>query len=159
VNQIPYQSGIHFPRTQAERDDPVVVWRRPNREFFASGACHILAYALVNRMWFAGYRLIYLRPTGDFPGQHVYATNGEWALDAAGWTLEAELLAVTKAEYSAAHPGWDYVLEQIDVGIEDFCERNGHRLPEDFAKRPWKRAHVYLTELGYRPPTTAADQS
>jgi hypothetical protein len=145
-----YESGVRFARTQAERDSPELAWRMPDRRFFAAGACHILASAFL-RQHPEGFWAIFLRPLGEFPGQHVFVTDGYWALDAGGWTSVPELLAVTSSQYGDAYPGWDCRLELIDVDLREFCVVNGHRLPEQFAHSPWRRANRYLRLLGDHP--------
>jgi hypothetical protein len=142
-----YQSGLHFVRTQAERDDPLLAWCRPDRAFFAAGACHILAWAFLNAHRGSGFRAWHIRPTSGHPGQHVFVSDGRWALDAGGWTPESVLLDVTSADYRVVYPGWACAVTGIG-DMRPWCTANRHRLPEQFPRLPWRRAHRYLRELG-----------
>lgn len=46
----------------ATKRDPHLRWALPNRVFFAAGACHVLAYAFLERHWKESLRAVWLRP-------------------------------------------------------------------------------------------------
>lgn len=153
------RSTLGFTRTDAERRDQSRSWARPDEAFFAAGACHILAWAAVERFderFGAGrFGPVLLRPRFGAPGLHVFATDGERAFDFNGWSRQADLLAVTAADYGAAHPGWAHDLVPVGhLDIDGFCAAHGHRHPSDFAAVPWARAHRYLdrfpSDFSYR---------
>jgi hypothetical protein len=149
-----YRSTLRFRRSVAERNDPMLAWARDDVSFFAAGACHILAWAFTATR--PGFAVIHLRPLGGHPGHHVYASDGMWAFDHCGWTPEAELLAVTSADYRRAFPGWRCERIPVRDDIETFCRNNNHRLPAQFPYPPWQRAHAFIAR--FAPGNGGADR-
>ena len=132
-------------------------WARNDQAFFAAGACHILADLFVQLHADEDFRMIYLKPHKDFPGSHVYASNGVWAFDHNGWTKESELLKSTQKAYVQKYPGWGYTKHTIEPAIdalENFCKANYHRLPWQFAHLPWDRAYKYIKQFEQSPPNS-----
>jgi hypothetical protein len=102
------EPGIIYQRSPEEYQDTFLHWQRPDRAFFANGACHILAHMFLSLHYGEDYQLISIEPEGDYPGNHMYASNGTWAFDFNGWSLEEDLLAVHQAAYQQAYPDWNY---------------------------------------------------
>lgn len=151
-----YQPSFLFDRTPEEKRDMFKSWARDDQAFFASGACHILAELFVQLHQNEGFMMIHLKPHKGFPGNHVYASNGEWAFDHNGWTQESKLLAVTVKAYQEQYPGWGYerrVIEPAIDSLERFCKENYHRLPWQYAYLPWERAYEYIARFDAAPPT------
>jgi hypothetical protein len=99
--------------------------------------------------------MTYLKPSKNFSGNHVYASNGEWALDHNGWTKQSDLLRVTEEAYKQKYADWDYTRHLIEPAVdalENFCKANNHRLPWQFAYRPWERAYKYIQRFSAEPP-------
>ena len=46
---------MFFPKIDV-KNDPVRRWHRPDRHFFANGACQVLAYAFLERYPDMGFR-------------------------------------------------------------------------------------------------------
>ena len=86
-------------------------------------------------------------------GAHVYIRYGEWMFDHNGWTLEAEMIEVVKAGFTAHYPGWDFEQTIVTEDIETFCRNNNHRQPWQFAHLPWERAYNYIKQFPDRPPS------
>lgn len=149
-----YVPAIRHMRTDAERRDQRLSWARPDTAFFASGACHVLAFRFVRRHPDEGYRVILLRPHEEFPGSHAYATDGTWAFDFNGWVLESTLLAESAAECLQRWPSWDFDRIEIDVDLDLdlFCRRWGHRRPADFGFDVVNRADRFLDCFPPEPP-------
>ena len=150
-----YKPSYLFDRTTEEKRDIFKSWARSDQAFFASGACHILAEAFVQLHQHENFTMVHIKPTQGFKGNHVYASNGEWAFDHNGWTKEAELLEVTKTAFKDRYPGWAYeriVIEPTTSSLEDFCKKNNHRLPWQYAYLPWERAYNYIATFDNRPP-------
>ena len=139
-----------FRRTPAERADQELSWRRSDQAFFASGACHVLAWAFQHTYPDAGFSTIALRKVGNEHASHVYVSDGTWAFDHDGWTLEAELLEVT----AAAEPDAPWERLVIDSDLETYCVEHHSLPPHLFAHPPWQRAHDYLAR--FDPPPAAA---
>ncbi|MEU7137850.1 hypothetical protein ABZ942_00220 [Nocardia sp. NPDC046473] len=128
-----------FRRTPLERADEHLSWHRDDQSFFAAGACHILAYAFLE-IHPGEFRPIGLWPNGADDPCHVYASDGRWAFDHCGWTLESELLAVSQAA-EPCEP------QPIRADLDELCARHWHRARAEFAHDPWHRAHEYIARF------------
>ncbi|HZM84621.1 MAG TPA: hypothetical protein VFC19_53550 [Candidatus Limnocylindrales bacterium] len=126
-----YQPAGLFRRTEAERADQMLSWRRGDQAFFASGACHILAWTFVETH--PDFQIYGLLPRGETGFGHIIASDGPWAFDHCGWTPTAELLQAYDAE-----------MVLIETDLETFCTANNHRRPEQYAFSPWQRARDYI---------------
>ena len=150
-----YKPSYLFDRTPEQKRDMFLSWERDDQSFFASGACHILADLFVQIHQHEGYYMVHIKPAEGFPGNHAYASNGEWAFDHNGWTKEAELLETTEKAYQTKYPDWKYeriVIASSATSLEDFCKANNHRLPWQYAYFPWERAHKYISQFSSTPP-------
>ncbi|MFX0578762.1 hypothetical protein [Nocardia nepalensis] len=136
-----------FRRTPLERADQDLAWHRDDQWFFAAGACHILAYAFLethsHRFTAKG-----LWPADAADPGHVYVSDGTRAFDHCGWTLERELLAVSRA----VEPAANYQSRAIRMGLDELCARHWHRTRAEFLHDPWPRAHAYIARLDSSPP-------
>ena len=146
--------AIRLRHTELERRDQHASWTRTDEAFFAAGACHVLAFALLSRHPREDRTAVFLRPVGGLPGSHVYVRRGAWAFDFNGWTTEDVLLAANTAECRQSWPAWE--CDRIDIAepIETFCVTWNHRLPRDFAGDAMARANRYLDRFPGDPPTT-----
>lgn len=124
-----------FRRTPIERSDQWVSWERTDQAFFASGACHILAWACRDAFLERSLVLVSLRFAGEVPSTHAYATWGEWAFDHSGWNAETDLLTANETFEGRA-------MERVEVAgdLAAFCAENHHRMPEQYWRDPWPRA-------------------
>ena len=151
-----YKPSLLFNRTPEQRHDMFASWSRSDQAFFAAGACHILADLFVQLHAHEGFHMVYIKPDKGFTGNHVYATDGNWAFDHNGWTKESDLLAITKEAYEQRYSGWGYtkhVIEPAIYALENFCKANNHRLPWQFAYLPWERTYKYIKQFPDSPPT------
>lgn len=149
-----YKPSLLFERTADERKDPFLSWKRSDQAFFASGACHILAEMFRQLHFGESYEVIFIRPVEEMPGTHVYVTNGEWAFDHNGWTLEKVLLETIEIEYKKKYKGWGYKRIVVAEDLEAFSRNNNHRQPWQFAYLPWERAYKYINQFPTDPPIT-----
>lgn len=83
---------MFFPKIDL-KNDPVRRWHRPDRHFFANGACQVLAFAFLERYPDIGFRARWIKPAAGFTGNHIYVTDGINAFDYHGLTSEQRLLA------------------------------------------------------------------
>ncbi|WP_051517360.1 hypothetical protein [Deinococcus phoenicis] len=141
-------------RTPEEKRDVALSWQRPDLNFFAAGACHVLAFAFLELYPQAGFRPRFIRPVGEHGGAHIYVTDGLLAFDAQGYVPEAELLALHRAAYQAAIPSWQAAVRPVTVPLAGFCAANNHRAPWDFPPGVWARARAYLAQFP-EPPSRA----
>lgn len=144
----PYRPALLFTRTEAERKDQKLSWLRSDRAFFAAGACHILAFEFMERHRGESYSVICLSPTNSGVGHHVYVTDGVWAFDFNGWTLEATLIQESVKAMRKLEPDWACRRMVIDLGLESFCKQHQHRLPSQFAHDPTERARLFIERFG-----------
>jgi len=147
-----YVSGTEYTRTPEERADPFLSWKRDDKAFFASGACHILSFFFTILYPDNGYEIIFIKPKNRLPGSHVYVKSGDWAFDFNGWSKEAELLNVTEGAYGKQYPGWGYEKIVVKDDLETFCKQNYHRPPAYFAYLPWERTYKFIRQFSSNPP-------
>jgi hypothetical protein len=140
-------------RTEEERRDQVPSWKRTDAAFFAAGACHVLAFRFLARHAGEMFAGIYLRPRNGLPGSHTYVSDGTWAFDFNGWTLEEVLLSESAADTRRRWPGWDFDRIVVEKSLDQFCVSWQHRLPSEYAGDVIRRADGYLDRLGAHPPT------
>jgi hypothetical protein len=148
-----YPPPTTFFRTPEQKADQFLSWARADDAFFGGGACHILAYTFFDMHRNEGYDIIYTRPLGKHPGNHVYIYKNGWAFDFAGWTKEDEVLAVMRRSYTELYPEWDFERMIITkMELEDFCKQYHHRPPAYYAYLPWERTYRYLKQFKQQPP-------
>ncbi len=72
-----YEPGIKYWRKPEEKANQFLSWKRNDKAFFASGACHILAFTFTYLHPDKNLALIHIKPKGKFSGNQVYAIDGE----------------------------------------------------------------------------------
>lgn len=73
----------------------------------------------------------------------MFASNGEWAFDFNGWTLEKELLQEYTQAYKEKFEGWEY--DRVVVPLDW----------KRYAYLPWERAYNYIKQFPSEPPKGA----
>jgi hypothetical protein len=145
---MPPEPAIRYRRTPEQLASPELSWARPDRAFFAAGACHILAYCAIRRWPHRGLEMVYLRPVEDYGGHHVWASNGELAIDFNGWCLEAELIRANEEACRAETASWRYALERIPpADLETAFRSRRLRAPSQFPGDVLARAEAYLDQI------------
>ena len=86
--------------------DPERRWALPDRIFFACGACHILAYAFLERHPGSRFRAVWLKPKKGFTGSHIVVSRSGQAFDYHGYSSWEALLAHTSRKACRWWPGW-----------------------------------------------------
>jgi hypothetical protein len=149
---VPAQASGEFRRTTLERSDQRVSWERPDQAFFASGACHILAWECRDLHRGHPLGIAAIRFADEERAFHVYATWQGWAFDHAGWNAETDLLTVNTEFEGRA-------IERIGIttGLAEFCARHYCRMPEQYWRDPVPRARAYAGR--HRPPWDAGQAS
>ena len=100
-----------------------------------------------------GFDLIYTKPVNKQPGNHMYASNGTWAFDFSGWSLEKDLLKVNETFAKDRYPNWNYERIVTKEGVPEYLNNSNHlRAPEYFPELPWKRAYDYIHMLPSAAP-------
>ena len=54
--------------------------------FFACGACHILAFAFLERYGSSALKAIWIKPASGFTGNHIFIAANDWVFDYHGYS-------------------------------------------------------------------------
>lgn len=138
------------------KQDRLRHWALPDRHFFASGACHILAHTFMETYPDAGYEPIWIEPARGFTGNHIVAVRGEYAFDYHGYTLWPRLLAHMTAKAQRWWPGWSATLVSLpkQVLVSEPLSRTVDGLwlrePGQFPYDPVPRAQCFVCRFADR---------
>ena len=144
---------MFFPKINV-KDDPFRRWHRPDRHFFANGACQVLAFAFLERYPDLGFHARWIKPTASVTGSHIYVADGVNAFDYHGLTTEQRLLAFGFARARRFFPGWDATLLDLptDVLVSERRSRQIEGLwlrePGQFLHDALPRARAFLDRFG-----------
>ncbi len=72
-------------RTVEEKADQNLSWTRPDEEFFAAGACHVLAAAFLAMYPEAEFRAWRFAPRAGYRGSHMVVVREDLVFDWAGY--------------------------------------------------------------------------
>jgi hypothetical protein len=137
--------------------DPARQWALPDRVFFAAGACHIAAYAFLERYPDAGFTALWQKPAPGFWGNHLFVVRDDVAFDYHGYTSLAALLAHERRKANRWWPGWSCELVPLpaDVLVSEAKSRTYDRLwlrePTQFLHDALPRARRFLAR--FPPPS------
>ena len=135
---------------------PELQWALGDRQFFACGACHILAFAFLEKYPAAGFGAVWIKPAAGFVGNHVIATDGELAFDYHGFSRWEHLLSHSVRKAERLMPGWSHTLLPLppDVLVSEAKSRTIDGLwlrgPEQFLHNALPRARAYVDR--FTPP-------
>jgi len=144
---------MFFPKTNV-KDDPVRRWHRPDRQFFANGACQVLAYAFLEKYADLGFHARWIKPAAGYPGNHIFVTDGQNAFDYHGLTTEQRLLSLCFRRARRFFPGWHATLVDLptDALISEQRARQFEGLwlrePTQFLYDAAPRARAFLDRFG-----------
>jgi hypothetical protein len=139
-------------RSSEAKADPVLSWNRPERPFFAAGACHVLAAAFLELHPNEAWHTIIIRPEPGFRGGHIVVANDKMVFDYHGYSDEDAFLRRYRAKMGRFFPNWGCTLHRVDgspVSVE-FCAQNKLRKPDQFLHDPFPRAMKYVQRLDAR---------
>ena len=155
---------MFFPKINV-KVDPVRRWHRPDRHFFANGACQVLAFAFLERYSDLGFHARWIKPATGYAGNHIFVTDGRNAFDYHGLTTEAQLLSFAFRRARRFFPGWDATLVDLPTEVLISEQRSRQieglwlREPEQFLHDAMPRAQAFLDKFGNlrnRLPTSSA---
>ena len=132
------------------KGNPQKRWALPDRVFFASGACHILAFAFLERYPHSGFRPVWIKPAHGFTGHHIVLINQDAAFDYHGYSDWGRLLSHTHRKASRWWPGWTAALVELptDVLVSESKSRTYDGLwlrePKQFLHDALPRAQAFL---------------
>lgn len=139
------EAAGRYRRNDAERRDQRLSWNRPDQAFFASGACHVLAWTCREIHPEVVIGIGAVRFTGERQVFHVFATWQGWAFDYSGWNREADLLRVNQ-DFE------DRPLDRVEIttDLPTFCSEHHSRMPDQYWADPRPRARAYAA--AFAPP-------
>lgn len=139
--------------------DPVKRWNQPDRVFFACGACHILAWAFLQKYPTAGFSPLWIKPADGFTGNHIFLTRDDGlAFDYHGYSRRDRLLAHTHEKANRWWPGWHAETVPLPPGVLVSEARSRTydglwlREPGQFLHNALPRAEAYLARFPAPPP-------
>ncbi len=142
---------MFFPKINV-KNDPVRRWHRPDRHFFANGACQVLAFAFLERYPDMGFHARWIKPAVGFTGNHIYVTDGINAFDYHGLTTELRLLTFVFMRGRRFFPGWDATLVDLPTDVSEQRSRQIEGLwlrePKQFLYDALPRARNFLDRFG-----------
>ncbi len=138
-------AAISFRRTPEQVADVVLAWQRPDRPFFAAGACHILARQFTRRH--PDFTIVALQPKPGWNGSHVFATNGTQAFDFNGLSLEADLIRANVEASRAQSPDWEFELVPATGEFDTFCRSINCRTAELYPGDVEARADRFIDSI------------
>lgn len=144
-------------RTPEQKADLGWNWARPDYEFFAAGACHVLAAAFLLEYPEARFQAWRVEPDVGQRGAHVVVASDEWVFDWAGYEKRNAFVSGYCGALRALFPSWQarFVKLELDPIGWDCCRRHQHRHPSQFLHDPMPRARAYVRRF----PPSALDQT
>ncbi|WFU15651.1 hypothetical protein [Bradyrhizobium sp. CB3481] len=143
------RGAMFFPKINV-KTDPVRRWHRPDRHFFANGACQVLAFAFLERYSDLGFHARWIKPATGYIGNHIFVTDGRNAFDYHGLTTEAYLLSFAFRRARRFFPGWDATLVDLPTEVLISEQRSRQieglwlREPKQFLHDALPRARSFL---------------
>ena len=145
------ESGRRVYRIEgAIKKDPAKRWALPDRVFFACGACHILAFAFLERHPHAGFTPVWLKPAAGYTGNHIVVRRNDVTFDYLGYSSWSALLAHIQEKANRWWPGWSAETIELppDVLVSEAKSRQyvglWLREPKQFLHDALPRAHRFL---------------
>ena len=150
---------MHRVRTKGySKSDPEMRWGLPDRVFFACGACHVLAYAFLERYGSLGIKALWLKPDSGLTGNHIFVATDAWVFDYHGYSDRDRFLAHTDKRARHWWPGWQASLFELprDVLVSEAASRRYEGLwlrePGQFLHDAMPRTRAYLNRFPTPPP-------
>lgn len=138
------------------KSSPEKRWALSERVFFACGACHILAFAFIERFPDAGFSPRWIRPAKGFIGSHIVVVRDEVAFDYHGYSRWPDLLEHISAKANRWWPGWSAEVFPLPPALlvseirSRYYDRLWLRQPNQFLHDALPRARRFLDR--FPPP-------
>jgi hypothetical protein len=95
---------------EAKKRDAKLRWALPDRVFFACGACHILAFAFLERYGSSALKATWIKPASGFTGNHIFIAANDWVFDYHGDSYREHFFTHTYRKAGRWWPGWQATL-------------------------------------------------
>ncbi|WP_119165876.1 hypothetical protein [Algihabitans albus] len=128
-------------------------WALPDRVFFACGACHILAYAFLERYGRPDMRALWFKPAAGYTGNHIVVTTERWVFDYHGFSNRESYFAHVFKRARQKWPGWSATLVELPrealVSEQKSRDYDGLwlREPTQFPENALPRARAFLNRF------------
>ncbi|QGY05767.1 hypothetical protein MMSR116_30615 [Methylobacterium mesophilicum SR1.6/6] len=148
---------MYLRSTPGAKHDSVKRWNLPDRVFFACGACHILAHALLERYGRPGMTVLWFKPAPGSTGNHIVVATEAWVFDYYGYCVRNLCIARTFDRARLRMPGWGAALVPLPPEVPISERRFGRigglwlREPRQFVHDALPRARRYLGRFGPPP--------
>ena len=138
-----------FILEKGTKKDPIKRWNLPDEIFFGHGACPILAGVFLEIFPNFGFNAIKITPKKDYPGNHIYVTNGKYAFDYHGLSLESTLKIEFFKAYKERFPHWEAEVENINYSLLNTKSLNQRKMlgPDQYLHDPKIRGEKYINKL------------
>lgn len=139
------------------KKNAVMQWALPDRVFFACGACHVLAYAFLERWGQSDMRAMWIKPSLGFIGNHVFIDGGDWVFDYHGYSSKPRFIEHIWRGAQRRWPGWAGSLHQLPPDVLISGEKSQAydglwlREPGQFLHDAMPRAQAYLRRFQAPP--------
>lgn len=139
--------------TQEIKQDPEKRWALPDEVFFAAGACHILAFAFLEKYPDLEFQAKWIKPLNGHRGNHIFVTNNELAFDYNGFTTIDNFIENTEGQMRSIFYNWNYELinlpKRVLVSEKESKTYDGLwlREPGQFLHDALPRAEKYLEKF------------
>jgi hypothetical protein len=146
-------------RTDEEQADPRLFWLRSDEEFFAAGACHVLAGAFLALHPHAEFSAWSIRPRAPHGrGGHIVVAGEDLVFDWAGYSPRDAFLSEYVDAMRTLFPDWGWDFDKLDMDpiAWDFCRTRNHRHPTQFPHDPIPRATAFIRRFPSPYSVTAA---
>lgn len=144
---------VYFRRTPGAKSDQIRRWNLPDRAFFAAGACHILAFAFLERFPDGDGKAIWLKPLDGSPTNHIIVLTGDYSFDYLGFVGREKRLEHFRRRALSRYPGWrcELVALPAEVLISEVKSKTYQGLwlrePQQFAHDAMPRATRFLDRI------------
>lgn len=123
--------------------DRELLWKLEDKQFFAAGACHVLAFAYKDIFENAGYDIYLIHPKST-RGTHVFVSNGEWVFDSRGYQRHLDFMNEYSEACHSLFGDWEYEILKIEESFDEFCVKHNHRTTDKFMGNPFQRAYRFI---------------
>jgi len=136
-----------------DKHNPVDRWQLTDRVFFACGACHILAYAFLERYDPENAKAVWIKPAAGHTGNHVFVDMGQRVFDYHGYSDRDAFMKHLFRRSRHYWSDWDAEFVELprDVLISERKSRTYDGLwlrePGQFLHNALPRAAAYLDKF------------
>jgi hypothetical protein len=101
-------------RTPGAKRDPIKQWALPDGVFFAAGACHMLAFAFLERYPHSGFEAKWIRPAPGHTGNHIVVVRDDGCVfDYHGFSEWSRYWTHAVRRANQWWPGWSAAVVSI----------------------------------------------